>query len=34
MIRNIYSVADMAPNIGGEAVYIARAILNYEPKPK
>lgn len=24
-------IADMAPNIGGEAVYIARAILNYEP---
>lgn len=25
------SIADMTPNIGGEAVHIARAILNYEP---
>jgi len=27
----IQSIANMAPNIGGEAVHIARAILNYEP---
>lgn len=27
----IQSFADMAPNIGGEAVHIARAMLNYEP---
>ena len=25
-------IADMSPNIGGEAVYIARAILNYNPE--
>ena len=31
LIDELYSIADMAPNIGGEAVYIARAILNYEP---
>ncbi len=31
LIVELYTIADMAPNIGGEAVYIARAILNYEP---
>ena len=25
-------IADMSPNIGGEAVYIARAILDYNPE--
>ncbi len=33
LIDELYSIADMAPNIGGEAVYIARAILNYSPEP-
>ncbi len=31
LIDELYSIADMAPNVGGEAVHIARAILNYEP---
>ncbi len=32
LIDELYTIADMAPNIGGEAVYIARAILNYDPE--
>ena len=32
VISELYTIADMAPNIGGEAVYIARAILNYNPE--
>ncbi len=32
LIGELYTIADMAPNIGGEAVYIARAILNYNPE--
>jgi len=31
LIDELYTIANMAPNIGGEGVYIARAILNYEP---
>jgi len=28
----IQPIANMAPNVSGEAVYIARAILNYNPE--
>jgi parallel beta-helix repeat protein len=32
LIDELYSIANMAPNVSGEAVYIARAILNYNPE--
>lgn len=32
MINRTRSIANLAPNMGGEAVYIARAILNYNPE--
>jgi hypothetical protein len=31
LIDELYSIADISPSVGGEAVHIARAILNYEP---
>jgi len=31
LIDELYTIANLTPSIGGEAVHIARAILNYEP---
>jgi hypothetical protein len=31
LIDELYTIADLSPSIGGEAVHIARALLNYEP---
>jgi hypothetical protein len=31
LIGQLYEIANLTPSIGGEAVHIARAILNYEP---
>jgi hypothetical protein len=32
LIDELYVIADVSPSVGGEAVFIARAILNYSPE--